>query len=76
MFSLLSLVLLCCSLNFVWTETLYQDCGSELATIESLNITDCLKPPCKMMKEHTYAIDIRFKANAASASATVIIQGN
>ena len=76
MFSVLSLVLLCCSLNFVWTDTLYQDCGSELGTIESVNITDCIKPPCTMIKEQTYKVDIRFKAKGRSESATVTIQGN
>jgi len=75
MFLLFSLALLCCSLNSVWTETSYQDCGSKLGSVESVDVTDCIKPPCIMIKESAYIFNLSFKANTSSRTASVAIYG-
>jgi hypothetical protein len=75
MFSLFSLVLLCYSLNFAWTATPFKDCGSELGTIQSFNVTDCTTAPCKFLKGHTYGMNLTFQAKAPSKTATVSIHG-
>ena len=75
MFLLFSLVLLCCSLNSVWPQTSYHDCGSTLGSVESVDVTDCIKTPCIMIKENTYIFNISFKANTSSETATLAVYG-
>jgi hypothetical protein len=75
MFSLLGFVLLSSSLNFVWTATQYEDCGSALGTIQSFDVTDCTTTPCKFIKGEAYTINIKFQAKAASKTATLTLYG-
>ena len=40
MFTLFILTILSCSINFIWTATPFKDCGSELGTIQSFQVTN------------------------------------
>ena len=65
------IALLCSSLDSIWTETPFKDCGSELGTIQSFEVTNCTTPPCVFIKGRTYAMNLTFQAKAPSKSATV-----
>jgi hypothetical protein len=75
MYSLFGLVLVFYSLNIVWATVPFEDCGSNLGSIESLDITDCTATPCKFVAGHSYTVNIRFKATASSKTASVKLYG-
>ncbi|UJR15689.1 hypothetical protein I4U23_002623 [Adineta vaga] len=75
MFSLFFVGLLFCSLSFVWSATPYKDCGSDLATIQAFEVTDCTAAPCKLIKGHTYSMNLTLQAKAPSKTASVSIHG-
>ena len=77
MFSIVLVVLSLCSLNsVVHSATPYKDCGSELGTITSFDVTGCTAAPCKFSKGSTYAMNLTFQAKATSKTASVSIHGN
>jgi len=75
MFKLFVLTILSCSINFIWTATPFKDCGSELGTIQSFQVTGCDTAPCKFVKGNTYAMNFTFQAKASSKTASVAIHG-
>ena len=75
MFAWFVVSLLFCSVNLVWSATPYKDCGSTLATIQAFEVTDCTAAPCKLIKGHTYAMNLTFQAKEPSKSATLAIHG-
>ncbi|CAF3665491.1 unnamed protein product [Rotaria socialis] len=75
MLKLFVLVALTCSINSIWAGTPFKDCGSELATIQEFEVTDCPTAPCKFIKGKTYAMNLTLTAKAPSKTATVTLHG-
>ncbi|CAF0925012.1 unnamed protein product [Rotaria sordida] len=75
MLKLFILIALSCSINSIWADTPFKDCGSELGTIQSFTVTDCPTAPCKFEKGKTYAMNLTFTAKAPSKTASVSIHG-
>lgn len=63
------------SINSIWTATPFKDCGSELATVQSFQVTDCDAAPCKLVKGKTYSMNLTFTAKAPSDTASVALHG-
>jgi hypothetical protein len=75
MLTLFIVTILSCSINSIWTATPFKDCGSELATIQSFDVSGCTTVPCKFSKGKTYSMNLTFQAKAPSKSASVSIHG-
>jgi len=68
-------LIFCSVVNNPASSTDFKDCGSELGTIQSFDVTDCPKLPCQFVKGNTYGMNLTFQAKAPSATATISIHG-
>ena len=76
MFAFAVILILSCGINSIMSATPYKDCGSELGTIQSFDVSGCTSAPCKLVKGQTYSMNLTLLAKTASKSASVKLFGN
>ena len=73
--ALIILAVLSCSIHSSWTATPFKDCRSELGVVVAFQVNDCNASPCRLIKGHTYAMNLTFQAKAASKAITLTLYG-